>query len=72
MPQPGSALSLNKSQFLWNLQLFILIISQCAKDFLTVKKIQPNLIPSKTIPIGYVDLNYEMKFAICYWTWEIG
>ena len=37
-----------------------------------MKKIQPNLIPSKTIPIGCVDLIYEIKFAICHWTWEIG
>ena len=42
------------------------------EDFLIVKKIQPNLIPSNTIPIGCVDLNYKIKFAICHWTWEIG
>ena len=42
--------------------------SHCAKDFLIVKKIQPNLFPAKTIPIGCVDLNYKMKFAICHWT----
>ena len=40
--------------------------AHCAKDFLIVKKIQPNLIPSKTIPIGCVDLNYKIKFAIRY------
>ena len=33
--------------------------SHCAKDLLIVKKIQPNLIPSKTIPNGCVDLNYK-------------
>ena len=47
-------------------------ISHGAKDLLIVKKIQPNLMPSKTIPIGCVDLNYRMKFTICHWTWEIG
>jgi hypothetical protein len=36
-----------------------------------VRKIQANLIPSKTIPIGCVDLNSKIKFAICHWTWEI-
>ena len=36
------------------------------------EKIQPNLIPSKIIPIGWVDLNSKIKFAICHWTWEIG
>ena len=36
------------------------------------EKIQPNLIPSKIIPIGWVDLNSKKKFAICHWTWEIG
>ena len=46
--------------------------SHCGKDLLIVKKIQPNLIPSKTIPIGCVDLNSKIKFAICHWTWEIG
>ena len=37
-----------------------------------MRKIQPNLIPSKIIPIGCVDLNFKMKYAICHWTWEIG
>ena len=46
--------------------------AHCAKDLLIVKKIQPNLIPSKIIPIGCVDLNSKIKFAICHWTWEIG
>ena len=36
------------------------------------EKIQPNLIPSKIIPIWWVDLNSKIKFAICHWTWEIG
>ena len=46
-------------------------LTHCAKDLLIVKKNQPNLIPSKTIPIGCVDLNSKTKFAICHWTWEI-
>ena len=51
--------------------VLILYIAHCAKELLIVKKIQPNLIPSKTIPIGCVDLNSQMKFAICHWTCEI-
>ena len=46
--------------------------AHCAKDLLIAKKNQPNLIPSKIIPIGCVDLNFKRKFAICHWTWEIG
>ena len=46
--------------------------AHCAKDILIVKKIQSNLIQSKTIPIGCVDLNSKTKFAICHWTWETG
>ena len=36
------------------------------------QKIRPNLIPSKIVPIGWVDLNSKIKFLICHWTWEIG
>ena len=36
------------------------------------EKIQPNLLPSKIIPIGWVNLNSKIKFEICHWTWEIG
>ena len=36
------------------------------------EKIQPNLIPSKIMPIEWVDLNSKNNFAICHWTWEIG
>ena len=32
------------------------------------EKIQPNLIPSKNIPIGWVDSNSIIKFEICHWT----
>ena len=49
-----------------------MMYSHCAKDLLIMKEIQPNLIPSNTIPIGCVDLNPKIKFAICHWTWEIG
>ena len=41
-------------------------IAHCAKDLLIVKKIQPNLIPLKTIPIGCVGLNSKIKFAVCH------
>ena len=50
----------------------LLLYTHCAKDLLTVKKIQPNLIPLKTITIGCVDLNSKIKFTICHWTLEIG
>ena len=30
------------------------------------------MISSKMIPIGWVDLNSKMNFAICHWSWEIG
>ena len=40
------------------------IWKNCAKDFLMVKKIQTNLLSSKTIPIGCVNLNYKIKFVI--------
>ena len=33
---------------------------------------RPNLIPSKIVPIGWVDLNSKTKFAICHWSWELG
>ena len=46
--------------------------THCAKDFLIVKKNQPNLIPSKIIPMIWVHLNSKIKFAICHWTWKIG
>ena len=46
--------------------------SHSVKNLLMVKKIQPNLIPSKIIPIGWVHLNSEISFANCHWTWEIG
>ena len=46
-------------------------MTHCAKDLLIVKKIKPNLISSKTVPIGCADLNSKIKFAICHWTWEI-
>ena len=36
------------------------------------EKIQPILIPSKIIPVGLVDLNSKINFAICHWSWEIG
>ena len=41
-------------------------MSHCAEKFLIVKKIQPNLIPSKTVPICCVDLKYKVRFAICH------
>ena len=47
-------------------------ITHCAKDLLILKKIQPNLIPSKIIPIGCIDLNSKIRFAICHWSWELG
>ena len=31
-----------------------------------------NLIPSKIVPIEWVDLNPKIKFAICHWSWELG
>ena len=61
--------NLTNSANLTNLSA-IYTTSHCAKDLLILKKIQPNLIPSKTTPIRCVDLNSKVKFAICHWTWE--
>ena len=44
----------------------VLIYSHCAREFLIVEKIQPNLIPSKIIPIGRVYLDSKIKYAIHY------
>ena len=46
--------------------------SHYAKDLLILRKIQPNLIPSKIIPMRCVDLNSKIKFTIYHWTWETG
>ena len=58
---------------LWTLELWILGVSPTLwnKSF-DSEKIQPILIPSKIMPIGLVDFNSKIKFAICHWTWEIG
>jgi len=34
--------------------------SHSAKDLLMVKKVQPGLVPSRTVPVGCVDLNYRL------------
>ena len=39
----------------------------CQKSF-DNEKTQPDLIPSKIVPIAWVDLNSKMKFACCHWT----
>ena len=46
--------------------------SHRGKNLLIVKKTGPNLIPLKIVPIGRVDLNSKIKFAICHWSWELG
>ena len=66
----GRSLGMKGLTFMLNLGSQYL--AHYGKDLLVVKKIQPNLIPSKTMPIGCVDLNSKIKFAICHWTWEIG
>ena len=38
------------------------------KNLLIVKKTGPNLIPLKIVPIGQVDLNSKIEFAICHWS----
>ena len=50
----------------------ILSHSHHGKNLLIVKKTGPNLIPLKIVPIGRVDLNSKIKFAICHWSWELG
>ena len=63
--------------YIWHLQRklgYFMSINICTlwnKSF-DNEKIQPNLIPSKIISIGWVDLNSKKKFAIYHWTWEIG
>ena len=34
------------------------------------QKIQPFLALSKIMPIGWVDLNFKMKFVCCHWSWS--
>ena len=56
---------------MYRFRAHLLSLTNCARNLLIVKKIRPNLIPSKIIPFGWVDLNYKIKFLICHWTWEI-
>ena len=50
---------------------FVKAFTSWKKSF-NSQKTGPNLIPSKIVPIEWVDLNPKIKFAICHWSWELG
>ena len=45
--------------------------TSCQRIF-NSEKIQPNPMPSKIIPNGWVDLDSKIRFTICHWSREMG
>ena len=60
----GSKLKLNEGCLLST----ILVKDTLWNKSFNSEKIQPILIPSKIIPVGCVDLNSKINFAICHWS----